>query len=324
METFERPDIAEGIFYEYLRHDDPISPELRDRVVDGFPFLLGPLAQVKGVNIGKSAMPKPSGPSHHSVFDLVGGFADAVRSHSIDMAGAAKRSAVDAAVHAGAAAKEIGGAAMDLAKELDRRKDVFVKVTVATPSTALKLLARDPEIVGAFAKWMAAVVGKEPEISPEEEVLLISPTRRAPRGRVFGYPLSRWFGEDYHAPDEIGPLKIHPTINKIILALVHLYLLLLFIVSFPGSYSTRTKLVVRRSCKSRESSDSESDTSCEEINGKECFDEVTNMNMKQERRDSSSQRRKTRLRDLRTAKSDDLADEITSTGLKKKSLSYFL
>ena len=48
MDRFPRADIAEGIFYEYLRYDDPISPELRERVVDGFPFLLAPLAQVKG------------------------------------------------------------------------------------------------------------------------------------------------------------------------------------------------------------------------------------------------------------------------------------
>ena len=50
MEVFQRPDIAEGIFYEYFRVDDPMSTELLERVVDGFPFLLAPLAQVKGVH----------------------------------------------------------------------------------------------------------------------------------------------------------------------------------------------------------------------------------------------------------------------------------
>jgi len=45
-------DIAEGIFYEYLRVDDPMSVEARLNFATGFPFLLAPLAQVKGVVVG--------------------------------------------------------------------------------------------------------------------------------------------------------------------------------------------------------------------------------------------------------------------------------
>jgi len=221
---------------------------------------------------------------------------------------------------AGNATKELGEAAKDLSVELDRRRDSIIKHTVAAPVNFVKLLMRDPETTESISNWLAGFTDKAvaPE-TPTEEVF-VAPTRRAPRGRVFGYPVSRWFGEDFHAPDEIGPMKIHPTINKIILALVHLYLLLLFIVSFPGSYSARTKLVVRRSY--RENSDSESDTS--EESGKVCLEELTNM--ERQRRDSrrTSQRRRNLLDAFRTTRSEDLPDEPSDSRLKKKSLSYFL
>ena len=48
MESYPYPEIGKGIFFEYLRGDDPMSMEARDRFADGFPFLLAPLAQLKG------------------------------------------------------------------------------------------------------------------------------------------------------------------------------------------------------------------------------------------------------------------------------------
>lgn len=41
--------MARGIFYEYLRADDPMSMDARNHFADGFPFLLAPLAQVRGI-----------------------------------------------------------------------------------------------------------------------------------------------------------------------------------------------------------------------------------------------------------------------------------
>ena len=338
METFARPDIAEGIFYEYLRHDDPISPELRDHVVDGFPFLLGPLAQVRGVNIGKNSPHKAVGQSS-SIMGMVGGFTESLRYHAIEIAGAAKHGAFVAAEHAVNAAKDVGDVTKEFARELDRRRDTMVRVTSTALPMVAKMLMRDSETIEAFTKWLATLTGHEPEPEPEEEVLLISETdRRAPRGRVFGHPVSRWFGEDYHAPDEIGPLKIHPTINKIILALVHLYLLLLFIVSFPGSYSTRTKLVARRSVKIRDTtSDSDSEDACSSSpfddlsNGKEnrsaCLDELTN-SIIQHRSTPDERLRRRRQQQLGPDRQAEYSPEFSSstatTGLQKKSLSYFL
>lgn len=328
MDTFTRPDIAEGIFYEYLRHDDPISPDLRDRVVDGFPFLLGPLAQLRGISIVQApSQPKFPSPSN-VVLNAMIVFRDLCTSQAMEMAAMAKRGAVHAADHAGQAGKLFGDAGMVFAREADRRRDLMVKHTVAAPATFMKLLARDEETIKSISGWVFGHPEK-PEILEEKE-LSNFPTRRAPRGKVFGYPLSRWFGEDYHAPDEIGPMKIHPTINKIILALVHLYLLLLFIVSFPGSYSTRTKLIIRKSCSSRDiSDDSESDTS-EEENGKDCLAAITDIGQGGKkslvRLGANGSRRYRNL--LRTYNNSNELREVatpeSALSLKKKSLSYFL
>merc|ERR1719401_799574 len=36
MDSFPRPDIASGIFYEYLRDSNPMSPDARMHFTDGF------------------------------------------------------------------------------------------------------------------------------------------------------------------------------------------------------------------------------------------------------------------------------------------------
>jgi len=47
MDTFSSSGMAQGIFHEYLRGDDPISIEARNNFAEGFPFLLAPLSKVK-------------------------------------------------------------------------------------------------------------------------------------------------------------------------------------------------------------------------------------------------------------------------------------
>jgi len=48
VDSFNDPSMAAGIFYEYMRSDDPISPDARSHFPDGFPSLLAPLAQFAG------------------------------------------------------------------------------------------------------------------------------------------------------------------------------------------------------------------------------------------------------------------------------------
>jgi hypothetical protein len=260
MEVFPRPDIAQGILFEYLRYDDPMSPEFIEHVVDGFPFLLAPLAQVKGVSIGQQTHARPP-EQGKPLMETMSAFAESISSQALSLAGMMQHSASAFAGHGHDAARSFGNAALAMVKEADRRRDLLVMHTAALPETIAKLMLRDQDPIQVVADWVASNTTPGPEETQA--------ARRVPRGRVFGYPLSRWFGEVYYAPDEIGPMIIHPTMNttrKIFLALVHLYLLLLFIVSFPGSYTTRTKLVVRKSCVIRDISDSDSETSEDEKN----------------------------------------------------------
>jgi hypothetical protein len=331
MDVFPRPDIAEGIFYEYLRLDNPISPEFVERVVDGFPFLLGPLAQVRGVNLGQSSHQKKLNHGNAMVraINELREFAFSQASEMLEFANRNMLEAVEqASEHSGNMAKMFGEAAIEFAKEADRRRDLMVKHTVAAPEVFMKLLSRDEETIQYFMRWMS---GQSAPLDPLEDEETTVPIRRGPRGRVFGYPLSRWFGEDlYVAPDEIGPMKIHPTINKAILTLVHLYLLLLFIVSFPGSYSTRTRLLSRKYSVREPIDDSESDTSDEQIPTLRNDDgeaEPFKESLKRHVFHGSELKRffvPGSCQPLRTTQSVDADSHPSNSGLKKKSLSYFL
>lgn len=342
MDIYPRPDIAEGIFYEYLRYDDPISPELRDRVVDGFPFLLAPLAQVRGINMGGSSSQKST--EHvNAVFRLFSGLSESLFTSASSMAAATQSAAAVAVTSSMAAAKVMGDVAAGAAKEMERRRELLVKHAVALPETMSRLpeavsripesVSRLPETISKFPETVKYFLSKENDplqvvsqwvaanITPTEPELQV--VRRDSLGRAFGYPLSRWFSETYQAPDEIGPMKIHPTMNmtrKVFLAFVHVYLLLLFIVSFPGSYTTRTKLVVRK-CGRPLSDDSESISS----------DDDTRYSVpcltSRSRRLKSKRSMFGKLR-KRPSVGKGLQDELSSGAgggrLKKKSLSYFL
>ena len=324
MEVFPRPDIAEAIFFEYLRIDDPMSPDLIQRVVDGFPFLLAPLAQVKGVNLGRTASSKEQ-PHVNPVVKALSGLAEAVSSQAGEMAGMLQRSAAVAAENAGNAARSLGDAAHNLARELQHRRELMMKHPSSLPDAVMNMLSRDRRTIQTVSEWVERNITRSIESS--------EPARKVPLGRVFGYPLSRWFGDTYYqAPDEIGPMKIHPTMSttrKIFLALVHLYLLLLFIVSFPGSYSTRTKLVIRRSL-SRDfsilgaSSSGDASASDLSLSSKERL-------QCQERTFAGASLLSRARQVLRPTVSDDnVPEEIlfgstaTSPTLQKKSLGYFL
>ena len=239
MDTFARPDMAEGIFYEYLRYDNPISPDLRDRVVDGFPFLLGPLAQVRGIHIGHHAAAKEN--PENPLFRSLASFASSTSSVASDWFDATHRDfnhmVDETKTHLDTMKQEMH----KLSDEFHRRREQMVKQIASMPQSFMSSLSQVEDYVEDVPSWA------EQNVTPSEAI----DTRREPMGRYFGYPLSRWLGESYyHASDEIGPMRVHPTMNrtrKVFLALVHLYLLLLFIVSFPGSYSTRTKILIRKS-----------------------------------------------------------------------------
>jgi hypothetical protein len=252
MDIFPRPDIAEGIFYEYLRYDDPISPDFINTLVDGFPFLLAPLAQVKGVS-----MPSSTSEDRHderAFLKTVGGIADMVFSQTDHLRGWLHDSANAMAGRASSAVQSAGDTARGIGEEMDRNRKLFWRQMSSLPESSFHFVASRIQphkraALSTMPSWMRDMGGKPGFDFPEEDGDKPR-TPGAPRGRVFRSPLTQWLGESQDAPlpDEIGPM-IHPTVTftrKVFLAMVHLYLLLLLIVSLPGSPNTRTKLVVRR------------------------------------------------------------------------------
>lgn len=399
MDTFQRPDIAEGIFFEYFRLDDPMSTEFIERAVDGFPFLLAPLAQVKGVHMGQKHQ-KQHSKSSNPIIRVITGLPATVTSQALQATSVMQQRASEIIDHAGNSAKSfqeatghvlrqigdgalhaskpfrsvksmqesavntwkhVGAGVLNVAKEVDRRRDAMARHAVASmPGALLDFLQISPEeYIIPFS-----LSAEDPTMTNNDDddvAESISRTgqggdrsRYTPQGRVFGYPLSRWLGETYYpAPDEIGPMVKSTTMDnnrKAFLALVHLYLLLLFIVSFPGTYSTtkvRNKLSSfatdskeREGSAKRYPSDSETEEESMSDEQQNLVDEDSaNITLTSEERLKYQKRLHSRssfLRRrvdeaLRTPLSDNhrADDAISSTStpsnpLRKKSLSYFL
>jgi hypothetical protein len=253
MDKLPRPDIGIGIFFEYLRLDDPFSPDFIERAVDGFPHLLSPLAQVQGITSSVMQSPPPAVEEKSKLsLKLITGAADFAVSHAAALAGAVQHGAAEAAAHAVHAAQVAGDIVRVLGEEAEQKRQDIVK-------RAVDMSQQNPaEVFTEFANQILAV-GERPSTplaEPEPEAVA-NEIRRIPQGRFFRPVTSKWFGETLEVPDEIGPM-INPTMNKTILSLVHMYLLLILIVSFPPMNGSRTRFVVRRSCKIMSVSSSES------------------------------------------------------------------
>ena len=232
MDIFHRPDIAKGIFSEYM-NDDPISRDAKAHFTDGFPFLLAPLAQVKGMT---SAVPHAQnhtreviGLSSNPMRRLMG-----VAIHSMDSMNSQAHSlskwVLDSA--AGVSLNAMGsalGVARGLSEELDRQRMEFIETAVALQKDGLEMLS-------SLAKL--SVVGDALALTiANQGTSTLSP---------FPNEYDTYYQENEVVTDEIG-IKIGPTMNfthRLFFTTVHVYLLLLLVVSIPGSNSTR--LVAKR------------------------------------------------------------------------------
>lgn len=258
MDSFPRPDVAKGIFYEYMRFDDPISSDFNERVVDGFPFLLGPLAQVKGmphaIQMNDALMSSSStgGPKPAGLGKAVGNFAESMTYRAGDFAGWVHHGASGAACNVANAAKNLGATARSVGQGLERRRDELWNQVSNLPDNGKQFLNRRMNARTSRPDELAVSVAHYMKRRRRAFMIQTSKNQRradVPRGRVFRSSISYWFG----VQDDEGP-----TIPKsksssrstfwgrlLFVCMAHLYLLLLLIVSLPGG-TQYTKLVVRR------------------------------------------------------------------------------
>ena len=256
MDSFDRPEVAAAIFYEYFRTDDPMSKDFLQRAVDGFPMLLGPLAQVKGVSSPAMSVPLAGSSSKLSgtpnpFAKALEGVSDMVVSSATSVAGVVQHSAMEIGSGAMTAAKSVGDAARTIGEEVEQRRKLIGKHVTQFAHQALTSLyngGKDQKAVAVLPKWLETMTF---DIPADNDGSLGGTTFARNRGSRRSAYLAHLFGAsdattNPFAPDEIAPM-IHPSANathRLFLGMVHLYLLLILVVSFPANLSTRTRLVI--------------------------------------------------------------------------------
>ncbi|EED94961.1 predicted protein [Thalassiosira pseudonana CCMP1335] len=242
MDIFPRPDMAKGIFSEYM-NDNPISVDAKKHFVDGFPFLLAPLAQVKGMSsavpIAQESTKRTKDHSSNPMLRLMDVAMQSMdtmntQAHTLSkwmQDGAAEMSYTMETALGGAV-----GVARGLSAEFDRQRLDMLESAFALQGEGLKMLT----------SLMASSVGEEG--SSSLTIMGQNMSKMTFSHDKFGFNGDTGFKATALEimPDEIG-IEIEPAMNFshwLFFTTVHVYLALLFIVSLQGSNTS--KLVVKR------------------------------------------------------------------------------
>ena len=343
MDTFTDPIIGRGIFYEYLRGDDPMSMDARDHFADGFPFLLAPLAQVKGVS---SSVPNQESKESDvkadkqvkTPFAHIGKFTDEVFNKILVSTNEASTwvqgNVKEGITNVGNAFNAMNQNAQKIGARFDRQRNEFINQMSTeqilhniSPHEIMNQLstlqkqsqhfftARIP-FLKKYAKSLDVVEGPIEKVKDQSRLI-------RPKRDVFRHHLAKMFDETSTKrplSDEIGVI-IEPTMSSthlLFLYMVHFYLILLLIVSVPDLHTNR--LVVRRSSVSTVDSDSDLDERLHELEGISsdisCWDQMSE--------DKGDKVPEFVIKDNSNAKDfPDQYDEYR-TNMMKKSLSYYL
>lgn len=242
MDSFPRPDIAEGIFFEYLRLDNPMSFDFLDRVVDGFPSLLAPLSQVRGVStpttMHQTSFQNQIGPGGNPLFKMIGGFGGALSSQAATLAELVQSGTQELAGSAMDTARSVGTTARNIGEEVERRRDLIGKHVSSFTNQALSSLipSNQKSLSIPFPGWISDNELENLPVDLFEQNLMITSSS----GNGYSRTISRIIGLD---DDSLSASNIT---QKLFFGLVHLYLLLLLIASFPAQWSTRTRVLISR------------------------------------------------------------------------------
>ena len=279
MDVFTDPIIGRGIFFEYLRGDDPMSPDAREHFADGLPFLLAPLAQVKGVSSSiPSQQDKTSGSKKtrgkKSAFAKIGkltdDIVDNVFSRANDATSWVQGNLNGGVTNVGNAINSLSKSTQNLGSDIERRRGQLMSqlspeqlMSQLSPGQIMNSISTIPGQSGRFFMSRLSFLRKRPEVKDEAVEKKDSEIRSKSLKRkrdIFRHHLAKMLDESSTKrplSDEIGVIiePIMSSTHMLFLYMVHFYLVLLLIVSVPDLHTNR--LVIRRSSVS--TVDSESD-----------------------------------------------------------------
>jgi hypothetical protein len=230
--------MAKGIFSEYM-NNDPISLDAKSHFADGFPFLLAPLAQVKGMS---SAVPiahdfpkkTESNAMGNPMFRLMMLPVNTMNSQAHTLS----KWMQEGAAEVSSTLDEALGIARGFSAEFEKRRMELLDHAFALHDDINSLITSSLERQGegdADGNTALAVNSRHASTN-------------APSSQGHAFNDDMLFS---NMPDEIG-VEIEPTMNLshwLFFTIVHVYLVLLFVVSIQDSSYT-TKFVVKRNPKS--------------------------------------------------------------------------
>jgi hypothetical protein len=254
VKTFEDPAIGKAIFYEYFREDNPMSAEARNNFVDGFPFLLAPLAQLRDM---KSPVKQPhvldgmnrkSHGTEGKSENFINSLGESLGNQAGEFFDWVNDNARGGISNVAKATNFVVDEANNIGEEIDKRRIMLWKQLLSIPEQSINIFSmlptnkrkKDLDLVRFVASPDSDIVSKNRSLNGSTQSVDISQQSTIP------------------ISDEIGVI-IHPTVNfthALFGTMVHLYLMLLLIVSVPGSSST--KMIVKR--QNNNTSDSETDS----------------------------------------------------------------
>lgn len=241
MDIFPRPDMARGIFSEYL-NKDPISSDAKAHFADGFPFLLAPLAQVKGMS---SAVPIASDSSIKKNDNSSGNPMVRMMMHPVNLMNSQAHT-MSKWMHDGAA--EISSTLDDA---LDNAVGIARGVSAEFEKRRMELLDNAFALHDEINSLINSSLERHNEQKEGNAALIISDRNSSPSVAPSHFTFG---GDDYirsNLPDEIG-VEVEPTMNFshwLFFTTVHIYLLLLVVISLQDSPYKSKKIVVSRQVK---------------------------------------------------------------------------
>jgi len=301
MDIFDDPLVGKGIFYEYLRRDDPMSADARNHFADGFPFLLAPLAQVKGVSSSiptsqdKFAESGKLRRERFTLFNRMIKIAEELNSSLTTRADDASKwvqgnlnSGVE---HLSNGFRTVSKRSHNLASEIEVRREQIMShlsrekiKSQLSPEQLLSNLSTMQEHalhhISSFQSETAQYfMNRLPFLRRQSDTKATTiketqnsdlKSKSSKRKRDFRHRLAKMLDESSTKrpfSDEIGVI-IEPTMSStrmLFLYMVHFYLVLLLIVSVPDLHTTR--LVIKRSSMSTVDSESDNEERLTQLEG---------------------------------------------------------